>query len=529
MLSRSVVVAEKGIVASSQPLAVSAGLHILRSGGSCVDAAIATSAVLCVVEPWASHLGGDAFVVLYDAERRQTLALNGSGAAPAAGKPERFPGGIPLRGISAATVPGLVDAWARLHALYGKLPFARLLEPAIEYAREGYPISPRKEAIWRNAARSRELRPIISALLHQSQPPRAGECVRCPDLARTLQQIAEGGRDAFYKGDIARRIVEFCRQQGGWFELEDLASHASELREPLKVSYRGYTVHAQPPVSQGIILAEALAILDGVNLREMAPADRIHWMVEAIKCAFADRWRYLGDPRVVPDRTAELLSPEFIASRREAIQSARAQAIPQPGALRETNTTYFCIADKEGNAISFIQSVYHPFGCGVVIEGTGILLNNRMRGFSLNPQSPNYLQPGKRPIHTLNAYLITRRGTLAFVGGTPGGDIQVQTNLQVISQLIDFERDPQSAIEQPRWAWQPAQSTEPSPGTLSIEVPATEREPSNAIVEELRRRGHSVQVNEHGTHPSAAQVIQRVRDAWYAGSDPRTEGMAAGF
>jgi gamma-glutamyltranspeptidase/glutathione hydrolase len=529
MLSRSVVVAEKGIVAASQPLAVSAGLSILRQGGSVVDAAIATSAVLCVVEPWASHLGGDAFVILYDAERRQTWALNGSGAAPAAAKPEGFPNGIPLRGISAATVPGLVDTWARLHALAGKLPFTRLLEPAIEYARDGYPISPRKETIWRNAARSRELRPVLSALLHQSQPPRAGERVRCPDLARTLQQIAEGGREAFYKGEIARRIVEFCRQQGGWFEFEDLAAHASEIREPLQVNYRNFTVHAQPLVSQGIILAEALAILDGVKLQEMAPADRIHWMVEAIKCAFADRWHYLGDPRTTPDRTRALLAPEFIINRREAIQPSRAQTVPLPGTLGETNTTYFCIADKAGNAISFIQSVYHPFGCGVVIEGTGILLNNRMRGFSLNPQSPNYLQPGKRPIHTLNAYLVTRRGGVAFVGGTPGGDIQVQTNLQVISHLIDFGCDPQSAIEQPRWAWQPTQSTEPSPGTLSVEVPPVERELWNAIIDELRKRGHSVQANEYGTHPSAVQVIQRLGDAWCAGSDPRTEGLAAGF
>jgi gamma-glutamyltranspeptidase/glutathione hydrolase len=529
MLSRSVVVAERGVVAASQPLAVSAGLHILRTGGSFVDAAIATSAVLCVVEPWASHLGGDAFVVLYDAERKQTLALNGSGAAPAAAKSERFPNGIPLRGITAATVPGLVDAWGRLHALYGKLPLARLLEPAIEYAREGYPISPRKEAIWRNAARSRELRPVLNGLLQQSQPPRAGERVRCPDLARTLQLIAEQGRDAFYKGEIARRIVEFCRQQGGWFEADDLAAHASELREALRVNYRGYTVHAQPPVSQGIILAEALAILEGVNLREMSPADRIHWMVEAIKCAFADRWRYVGDPRVVPDRTGALLSPEFIASRREAIQPTRAQEVPSPGTLRDTNTTYFCIADHEGNAISFIQSVYHPFGCGVVVEGTGILLNNRMRGFSLDPKSPNFLQSGKRPIHTLNAYVITRRGALAFVGGTPGGDIQVQTNLQVISQLIDFERDPQSAIEQPRWAWQPVRSTDPSPGTLSIEVLTEERESSTALLEELRKRGHQVQANTYGTHPSAVQLIQRVRETWYAGSDPRTEGLAAGF
>ncbi len=528
MLSRSAVSAGNGIVASSQPLAVSTGLAILQAGGSFVDSAIATSAVLCVVEPWASQLGGDAFVILYDSTRRTTLALNGSGCAPRKATPEQFPNGIPVRGLSAATVPGLVDAWFRLHALYGRLPFARLLEPAIEYAREGYPISPRKEAIWRNASRSRDLRPLLSALLQPAGVPRTGDKVRSPDLARTLQLIASGGRDAFYKGEIAQQIVAHSRKYGGLMEPEDLEAHQSELREPLRVNYRGYTVHGQPPVSQGIILLEALAILESVNLREMNPADRIHWMVEAIKCAYADRWRYLGDPRFVADRSADLLAPDFIAQRRNAIQPQRAQEIPTPGTLKETNTTYFCVADKEGNAISFIQSIYHPFGCGVVIEGTGILMNNRMRGFSLQPDSPNRLEPRKRPIHTLNAYLITQRDALAFVGGTPGGDIQVQTNLQVISQLIDFGRDPQSAIEQPRWAWQPINSTDPSPGRLSLEGDENDKT-FQALLEDLRKRGHSANPTPLGTHPSAVQVIQKIGESYLAGSDPRTGGQAAGF
>ncbi|CUU04684.1 MAG: gamma-glutamyltransferase [Armatimonadetes bacterium] len=528
MLSRSAVAAARGIVASSQPLAVSAGLQMLQAGGSFVDAAIATSAVLCVVEPWASHLGGDAFVVLYDARQRKTVALNGSGAAPARANPDAFPNGIPLRGLSAATVPGLVDAWFRLHALYGRLPIAKLLEPAITYARDGYPISPRKAQIWRNASRDRVLRTVLPALLHQTRPPQAGEKVRCPDLARTLQAIASGGRDAFYKGEIAQKMVNFSKQNGGLFEREDFEAHQSELREPLRIGYRGYTVHGQPPVSQGIILMEALGILDGVPLKEISPADRTHWMVEAIKCAFADRWRYLGDPRFVPDRTAELLSPEFLARRREAIQPTRAQEIPSPGTLRETNTTYFCVADEEGNAISFIQSVYHPFGCGVVIEGTGILMNNRMCGFSLEADSPNRLEPRKRPMHTLNAYLITKGDALAYVGGTPGGDIQVQSNLQIISQLIDFELDPQQAIEKPRWAWQPLKSTDPSPGRLSVETLPNDPE-SQALVEELRKRGHAVNATPLGTHPSAVQVIQKLGESYLAGSDPRTEGLAGGY
>ncbi|MFN7019117.1 MAG: gamma-glutamyltransferase [Fimbriimonadales bacterium] len=523
MLSRSAVYARNGMVAGSQPLAVSIGLHVLRSGGSFVDAAIATSAVLCVVEPWASHLGGDAFAVLYDASKRQTLALNGSGAAPQAAKPDRFQRGIPLRGITAATVPSLVDAWFRLHALYGKIPIPSLLEPAIEYAEQGYPISERKATIWRNASRSSDLRPVLRALLGQERAPRVGETARCPDTARTLKAIAAGGRDAFYKGEIARRIVAFCREQGGWFEPLDLARHESEILQPLRVRYRNYTVHGQPPVSQGIILMEALALLDGYNLKSMDAGERTHLMVEAIKCAFADRWAYVGDPRMGGIPTEGLLAPDYIRERRAALSVEKALAVYTPGRLHDTNTTYFCIADKDGNAISFIQSVYHPFGSGVVVDGTGILLNNRMRGFSLRPDSPNHLQPGKRPVHTLNAYLITQGDTLAYVGGTPGGDIQVQTNLQIISQLIDFGLNPQHAIEQPRWAWQPTQSTEPSPGTLSIE------EQEGDLIESLRRRGHSVRTTPLGTHPSAVQVIQQLGACYCAGSDPRAEGQAGGY
>jgi gamma-glutamyltranspeptidase/glutathione hydrolase len=521
MLSRSAVYARNGVVASSQPLAVSAGLHILRAGGSFVDAAIATSAVLCVVEPWASHLGGDAFVVWYDAARRHTLALNGSGAAPRTATPERFPNGIPLRGITAATVPGLVDAWFRLHALHGKLPFPRLLEPAIEYAEQGYPISERKANIWRNASRSSELRPVLQGLLGQDRAPRAGEIVRCPDTARALKAIAAGGRDAFYKGELARRLITYSQRHGGWFEADDLARHESEILEPLRVRYRAYTIHGQPPVSQGIILMEALALLDGFDLRGMDAVQRTHLMVEAIKCAFADRWAYLGDPRVVGNRAEQLLAPDYIRERRAALSMERAQAVYAPGKLRDTNTTYFCVADSDGNAISFIQSVYHPFGSGVVVDG--ILLNNRMRGFSLRPDSPNRLAPGKRPMHTLNAYLITRGDALAYVGGTPGGDIQVQTNLQVISRLIDDGMEPQQAIEQPRWAWQPARSTDPSAGTLSIEAA------DDALLDALRQRGHSVRTTPLGTHPSAVQVIQRVGECYCAGSDPRAEGHAGGY
>jgi gamma-glutamyltranspeptidase/glutathione hydrolase len=362
---------------------------------------------------------------------------------------------------------------------------------------------------------------VLQGLLGQDRAPRAGETARCPDTARALKAIAAGGRDAFYKGELARRLVAHSQQHGGWFDADDLARHESELIEPLRVRYRAYTVHGQPPVSQGIILMEALALLDGFDLRGMDAVSRMHLMVEAVKCAFADRWAHLGDPRVVGDRAEPLLAPDYIRERRGALSMERAQAVYAPGKLRDTNTTYFCVADRDGNAISFIQSVYHPFGSGVVVDG--VLLNNRMRGFSLRPDSPNRLAPGKRPMHTLNAYLITRGDALAYVGGTPGGDIQVQTNLQVISRLIDDGMEPQQAIEQPRWAWQPAQSVDPSAGALSLEAP------SDALLEALRQRGHSVRTTPLGAHPSAVQVIQQVGECYCAGSDPRAEGHAGGY
>lgn len=528
MLTRAAVYASKGVAASSQPLAVSAGLWALRNGGSFADAAIAASAVLCVVEPWASQLGGDAFIVLYDAKKRQTLALNASGAAPRQAHPDRFPDGIPLRGLSAATVPGLVDAWFTLHGLYGTQPVARLLEPAIDYAQNGYPASPRKANIWRQAQRTPELKAILPALLHRQTAPGAGSTLRCPDTAWCLRQIAQGGRDAFYKGEIADRLIRYSRENNGLFEPEDFAAHRTDTLEPLKVEYRGYTVHGQPPVSQGIILLEALKIIEDYDLKTLSLPDRLHVTVEAVKCAFADRWAVLGDPKAVQNPMEKMLSKEFAQQRKNAIDMKRAQTVPASG-FNEHDTTYFCIADEQGNAISFIQSVYHPFGCGVVAEGTGVLFNNRMRGFSLNPKSQNRLQPRKRPIHTLNAYLITKDDRLSYVSGTPGGDVQVQTNLQIVNQLIDFRQNPQAAIEQPRWAWQPRNSTEPSEGNLLVEIPVEQAQEWQNACEELKRRGHQVQTVPIGGHPSTVQIIQRTNDAYAAGSDPRSEGQAAGY
>lgn len=526
---RGLVVARNGVVAASQPLAVSAGLEILQRGGTFIDAAIATSATLAVTEPYASHLGGDAFVIVYDAATRTTTAFNASGSAPRAASPDGFPNGIPLRGLKAASVPGLVDCWFALHARHGSLPVADLLRRAIDYAESGFPAGHRYAAsfayAWQNES-PEWARPMARALTGLNAPPQPGQTIRQPDLAWTLGQIAQGGRDAFYDGPITERLIAYSQTHGGLFSREDFAAHRTQVSEPLRVDYRGYTVHGQPPVSQGFILLEELNIVEGFDLAGMGwgSADAIHVMVEAKKRAFADRAAYLGDPQFVKVPLETLLSKEFAAKRRAEIDLGRAAASVGAGEVAH-DTTYFCVTDRHGNAASFIQSVFHGFGCGVVADGTGILFNNRMTGFSLDPASPNRLAPGKRPVHTLNAYLITRGNALAWVGGTPGGDVQVQSNLQVICNVIDFGMNPQQAIEAPRWSHH-AETEGEAGGLLAMEERLS-RETWLA----LERRGHRLSGLGLWGHGSAYQLIaiDRETGAHHAGSDPRCDGHAAGF
>jgi gamma-glutamyltranspeptidase/glutathione hydrolase len=519
------------MVCASQPLAVSAGLEILRQGGTFIDAAIAVSAVLAVIEPYNSHLGGDAFVITYDASTRRTTAYNGSGAAPAAATPDRFPGGIPLRGLAAASVPGLVDAWFTLHARHGSLPMERLLARAVSYAGEGFPAGWKYAQVFRAQAESgpAEWFPAAARLLTGGDvPPPPGALIRQPDLAWALERIATGGRDAFYDGPVTERLVAFSERNGGLFAREDFARHRTQVLEPIRADYRGYTVHGQPPVSQGHILLQELNILEGYDAAGMGfgSAELAHVMVEAKKLAFADRAAYLGDPAFTRVPLERLLSKEYAARRRELIDPARAAEVAEPGQA-ERDTTYFCVADGRGNAASFIQSVFHGFGCGVVAEGTGVLFNNRMTGFSLDADSPNVLAPGKRPAHTLNAYLVTRGDRLAWVGGTPGGDVQVQSNFQVISHVIDFGLNPQQAVEAPRWQHGPSVAA-PGAGQASL-LQIEERFPP-ATFEGLAARGHRTAAIGPWAHASSYQLIQvdEQTGSFFGGSDPRSDGHAAG-
>ncbi|HEV2473410.1 MAG TPA: gamma-glutamyltransferase [Chthonomonadales bacterium] len=541
---RGVVVAGNGVVCASQPLAVSAGLNALQNGGTFADAAIATSAVLCVTEPYASHLGGDAFLVVYEAATGKTTALNGSGAAPRAATPDRFASGIALRGAAAASVPGLVSVWEELHRRWCSRPLKELLQPALRYAESGFAAGYRYCRQFSANSQLLKAYPASLAALSGGAIPRPGDLIVQPDLAWSLNQIAEGGCAAFYHGEIAQRIVACSQDSGGLFSVQDFTSHRTQVSDPISTTYRGYCVHGQPPVSQGHILLQELNLVEQFDLGSMEPAgaDAIHVQVEAKRLAFADRAAYLGDPDYVEVPMEKLLSKSYAAQRASQIELHRAQPRVSAGSI-EHDTTYFCVADASGNAVSFIQSVFWGFGCGVVVPGTGILLNNRMCGFSLDPSSPNCLAPGKRTAHTLNAYVITRdvsapgtelpatapaTGRLAFVGGTPGGDIQVQSNLQVICNLIDSGMNPQEAIELPRWQHGGAvgQPGEPSSETLAVEnrVPET-------VTADLASRGHLIQRIGPWEHGSAYQLlaVHPETGAYLAGSDPRCDGHAAGF
>ena len=508
--------AARGVAATSQPLATAAAMGILERGGSFADAAIAASAVLCVVEPWNSHLGGDAFLIVHESANRTTLAYNASGAAPASARREP----VPLRGPRSSTVPGLVDAWFALHARHGVLPVAALLAPAIRYAHDGYPAGPR--AVKKFA----EFTGVTGLDALGTKTPSLGEVIRQPELAWSLEQLVAHGRDAFYLGTIAQKILV---ASAGHFSHEDLAAHRTRILSPLSVDYRGLTIHCQPPPSQGMILAQELALARGFDLAALDEAERTHLLVEGKKRAFADRFAYLADPEWRDIPLEALLSEPYLAKRRAEI-GEKASA-PTAGVLNEgQDTTYFLIADSQGNAVSFIQSIFHNFGSAWIPEGTGILFNNRLTGFSLDPASPNVLEPGKRPAHTLNAWLATHAdGSLALVGGTPGANIQVQTNLQLIVNSVDLGLNAQEAVERPRWQHSSeggnTGQSEEGIGVLEIEERA---DPS--LFDSLTARGHETRPIGPWAHGSAAQLLQVLpKGAYGVGSDPRCDGHASGI
>ena len=526
---RSVARAQNGMVASSQPLASEVGLDVLKHGGNAVDAAIAMAAVLNVTEPMMTGVGGDAFALVYWAKTKELKGLNASGRAPRALTREYFAKKglktIPNGGMEAVTVPGAFDGWVTLVEKYGTMKLPDLLAPAIGYAENGFPVMEKTAEDWQAEVRKLKRSPAATAnYLVDGRAPRAGEIFRQPNLARTLRSLANGGRDSFYKGEIARAIVDYCQKNGGFITLDDLAATKSDWVDPISTNYRGYTVYEIPPNGQGLTALLALNILEGFELAKLTsqPAHYYHTMIEAMKLAFADRNRYIADPAFAKVPVNELLSKSYAAKRRTLIDPNKAIDSPPPGDINlGSDTTYFTVVDKDGNAVSFINSLFDAFGSGVVAGDTGIVLQNRGTGFSLDPEHPNRLEPGKRPFHTIIPAMVFKDGKLFMSFGVMGGAIQPQGHVQVLVNIIDLGMDLQQAIDAPRFRFMTGKSV-----LLEDELTAP-------VIEKLIAMGH-VRATAPGVLRSSmgggqAIMIDPISGTLMGASDPRKDGMALGY
>jgi len=531
---RSMVVGRRGMVAASNPLASQAGLAILRQGGNAADAAIAAAAVMNVVAPASTGIGGDCFALYYHAGDKRLYALNGSGRAPAALSidvlaEQGITGEIPERSPHAVTVPGAARGWEDLLKRFGTMGLADVLADAIHYAEDGFPVSPVFGAAWAAPAAEALLQtsPNTEDYLPDGQPPRVGQVVRLPGLASTFRAVAEAGADAFYTGDIAASIVNTLQQQGSLMTLDDFKAHHSTWEEPIGVDYRDVIVCEHPPNGQGLAALIALNILKGYDLTEF-PADsaeRIHLMVEAIRLAFADARQYIADPASSPAPLNGLLSDAYAAERRKLISMDRAMQPPSFGTPPDSSDTiYLCVVDGDGNACSFINSLYMGFGSGIVGEGTGVFLQNRGANFVLDADHPNALAGGKRPYHTIIPGMVLQRGELWGAFGVMGGFMQPQGHIQVINAMIDDALNPQEALDRPRWCL-----TAGTPdSTLAIE----DGLPFDTLAK-LAHWGHRVQpvTGRERAVFGSGQIIRRDphTGVLYGGSDPRKDGLVAAY
>jgi gamma-glutamyltranspeptidase / glutathione hydrolase len=532
---RPAVMARNGMVATSQSLAAMAGLRILMAGGNAADAAVATAAALNVTEPTSTGLGGDCFALFYDARTRAITALNGSGRAPAALTLELvarqgMTHELPPYHAHTITVPGACAGWCDLVARHGTMPLREVLGPAIQLAEEGYPVTPVIAYLWQRGAK-RQL--VNSAggreLMIEGRAPRAEEVMRLPTLARTLRTVAEGGKEAFYRGEIARRIAETIQAHGGVMTVEDLAEHESTWDTPISTTYRGVRVWECPPNGQGLAALIALNVLEGLKLEGIDPlgVERLHLLIEAMRVAFADTQWYVADPAFGAIPLDALMSKRYADERRKLIDPARATLDTQHGSpVGGSDTVYLTVVDGQGNACSFINSLYMGFGTGIVPEGTGISLQNRGHLFSLDPAHPNALAPRKRPYHTIIPALATYEAddSLYASFGVMGGFMQPQGHVQVVVGLVDDGLDPQAAVDRPRFCL-----TDAVP-TSRVELEAGIPVETMAVLAEM---GHTVvPVSGYGrTAFGRGQIIRRDPEtgALWGGSDPRADGQAVGW
>jgi gamma-glutamyltranspeptidase len=523
---RPLIMGRNGAVGANHPMAAQAGLDILRAGGNAVDASVAVALALGVCEPMMSGLGGDGFYHVFMAGKGEAAVFNGSGPAPKAATPERYRGHIPIDGPLSASVPGALAATALMHERHGRLQWARLVEPAIALATDGFAATHG----YRHFAADNRTR--LAADPHSAKvflDHALADLIVQPELARTLEEIAADGAETFYRGKLAQRLARGMRNAGILVTEEDLAAFEAEVQSPIAVTYRGFEVRQTAPNSTGFVMLEMLKIVERFDLRKLSAADRVHVLVEAKKLAFHDRETYGSDPRFATVPLDRLLSDAHaseLAARIDLNRAARTE--PQPMAAAG-DTTYFCVIDREGNAVSGIQSINSAFGSGVIAGDTGVLMNNRMAYWHLSLGHANRLAPGKRVRHTMNAPMVFRDGRLWGVLGTPGADNQVQVNLQALVAMLDFDADPQTALELPRWtssqAGQGANWPHDGDGALTIESDFPDE-----VLRDLERKGHILTCVGHLEGPCAMQAIRLMPNGvCVAGSDTRRDGWACAY
>jgi gamma-glutamyltranspeptidase/glutathione hydrolase len=536
--SRSEVIAQHGMAATSQPLATQVALDVLKKGGSAVDAAIAADALLGLVEPTGAGMGGDLFAIVWDAKTKKLYGLNGSGRSPRSLTLEHFQKlglkHVPPYGPLPVSVPGCVDGWFELHGKFGKLPIKDVLAPAIGYARDGFPLTELIAFGWERGARLLEKYPgFKETFMPGGRAPKVGEVFKNPRLAATLEKVAAGGRDAFYRGDIARGIDAYMKQNGGFLSYEDLASHHSEWVEPVSVNYRGYDVWELPPNTQGIAALQMLNILEGFDLRSMGhdSPEYIHLFVEAKKLAFADRAKYYADPEFAKIPLKGLLSKKYAAERRKLIQLDRALHAVDAGnpALNQGDTVYLTTADGEGNMVSLIQSNYRGMGSGMTPGDLGFVLHDRGELFDLTPGHANSYAPGKRPFHTIIPAFITKDGQPFLSFGVMGGATQPQGHVQIVVNIVDFGMNVQEAGDAGRILHEGTSEPTGEPMEADGGYVTLESGLPYETVRKLVLLGHKVgwNVGDYGGY----QAIRwdPVNKVYRGASESRKDGQAAGW
>ncbi|MCA1584810.1 MAG: gamma-glutamyltransferase [Acidobacteria bacterium] len=545
--TRSPAMGRQGMIATSQALASAAGLRVLQDGGNAIDAAVTAAGVLAVIEPTMNGIGGDLFAIVFEAKTKKLYALDASGRAGRAATPAEFAkrklDEVPGNGVLSVTVPGVVEGWHQLLSRFGTLPLAQVLTPAIRYARDGYPVQPIVADEWEEATKKLSQDPAAaSTFLPGDRAPKAGEVFQNVRLAKSLELIAQNGREAFYKGAIASAIAADMKARNGLIDERDLAEHTADWVEPLTTNYRGYDVYEMPPSTQGFVTLEMLNILEGFDIKAMGhnSADYLHAVTEAKKIAFADRSAYLADRTAVPARAMEtLLSKPYAAARRKEIDMAKAKTGYKPAVLSTTSdrpsaaqspapsivdfagrdlgdTIYMTAADGQGNVISLIQSLFGAFGSGIVAGETGIALHNRGAGFNLQPGHPNQVAPGKRPLHTLVPAMVLKDGRPWVSFGVMGGDNQGQAHAQVVMNLVDFGMNIQDAGEAARMRHMGA--------NLGVESGI-----GADVRKALEARGHTIVDGRGAMGGFQGILIDPRTGVLWGGSDPRKDGLAIGW